>query len=186
MDIPPAVLAIIERTIDAEGGERVTDDPADRGGLTKFGITQATWTAFCELPCSASVAGATREQARKIYAERYWMAPGFNRIHEIDAELAVVMFDWGVTSGPATAVRALQRALNALNSNGADYPDITADGVLGRMTINALQAFKRRRSKEGLDNLRELMRSLRRVFYLELSERDRTQERFAYGWLARV
>ena len=186
MDIPSAVRAIIDRTIDAEGGERVTDDPADRGGLTKFGITQATWAAFCETPCSASVAGATREQATRIYAERYWFAPQIHRIHGISPDLAFLMFDWGVTSGPATPARALQRALNALNSNGADYEDIAADGVLGRMTISALMAFKARRASDGMRTLIELVRSLRRVFYLELSERDRTQERFAYGWQARV
>lgn len=186
VDIPSSVLEIIDHTIDAEGGDRVTDDPADRGGLTKFGITQATWAAYCEIPCSASVAGATRDQARKIYAQRFWFAPNINRIHDVSPELAIVLFDWGVTSGPATSVRALQRALNALNSNGADYPDITADGVLGRLTISALLAFRRRRSKDGIDCLIEMVRSLRRVFYLELSEHDRTQERFVYGWQMRV
>ena len=35
--------------------------------------------------------------------------------------------------GPPVAVGFLQRALNALNRQGADYPDIAADGVLGAM-----------------------------------------------------
>lgn len=185
-NLPPTVKAKIDETIKAEGGAKVTNDPADRGGLTKYGVTQATWNAFREPSWPASVADATNEQAVEIYAKRYWLAPGFDRIATVSPPLAFEMFDWGVTSGPSRPVQALQRVLNALNTQAKDYPDISADGVYGAMSHSALTAFRNRRAAEGLRYLLDMVQSLRRVFYIEISERDKTQERFQNGWQSRI
>ena len=185
-NLPATVKTKIDETIKAEGGAKVTNDPADRGGLTKWGITQTTWTAFREPSWPVSVADSTNAQAVEIYAKRYWLAPGFDRIAAVSPGLAFEMFDWGVTSGPSRPVQALQRALNALNTQAADYPDISADGVFGAMSLSALNAFAKRRSTEGLRYLLDMVQSLRRVFYIEISERDKTQERFQNGWQSRI
>ena len=96
------------------------------------------------------------------------------------------MFDWGVTSGPARPAQALQRALNVLNTQGADYPDIAADGVLGALSLAALNKFAVRRGADGMRYLLDMVQSLRRVFYIEIAERDKTQERFENGWQGRI
>lgn len=184
--LPPNVKSKINETIEAEGGDKVTNDPVDRGGLTKFGITQTTWNAFRKSSWPKSVADATREQATEVYAERYWLAPGFDKIAAVHAVMAFEMFDWGVTSGPSRPIKAMQRALNSLNTQGKDYPDIDDDGAYGKMTAAALAAFVKRRNGEGLRYLFDMVQSFRRVFYVEISERDKTQERFQNGWQSRI
>lgn len=186
MKLPKIVRAKIDETIAAEGGAKVTNDPADRGGLTKWGITQATWAAFREPSWPTNVADSTNEQAVELYAKRYWIAPSFDEIFNVSAALAFEMFDWGVTSGPARPAQALQRALNVLNTQGADYPDIAADGVLGALSLAALNKFAVRRGADGMCYLLDMVQSLRRVFYIEIAERDKTQERFENGWQGRI
>ena len=184
--VPHNVCEIIADTIKAEGGDKVTHDPADRGGLTKFGITQATWQVFRKPNWPFSVADSTYRQAEELYKQRYWIAPKFDKISALSIELAVELFDWGVTSGPSRPVKALQRCLNVLNRQSADFPDIEADGVYGRMSHVALSTFAKMRGAEGERYLLEMVRALRRVFYIEIAERDATQERFENGWQSRI
>jgi lysozyme family protein len=184
MKTPEFVIDLISKTIVAEGGDKFTNDPLDKGGATKYGITQFAYNAF---GFSGSVEFATREQAEKIYLERYWLAPNFEAVHSAGFEkLSEVLFDWGVTSGPSVPTKALQRALNALNEKGEDWPDINLDGRIGRMTVAALVAFGHRRTIEGKRYLLEMVQAQRRVFYMEISERDKTQERFQNGWQSRI
>ncbi|MBN8892729.1 MAG: hypothetical protein J0H91_20790, partial [Rhodospirillales bacterium] len=73
---------VIDSVIGREG--RYSADPADRGGATAWGITEAVaraegWTgAMAELP---------REVAVSIYRRRYWQAPGLDRIAMLDTVL---------------------------------------------------------------------------------------------------
>lgn len=185
-DAPEFVKALIEKTIVSEGGSKITNDPADRGGLTKWGITQTTWTAFRESAWPLSVADSSHEAAVEIYARRYWFAPCFDKVSWVNIPISQEMFDWGVTSGPSVPAKALQRALNVLNTQAADYPDITVDGNLGKMSQFALTSFANRRGLEGLRYLFEMVQSQRRVFYIEIAERNKTQERFENGWQSRI
>lgn len=182
-NLPANVKAKIDETIVAEGGDKYTNDPTDRGGPTKYGITQATYNAFGFI---GDVKNCTYDQAVQIYALRYWSQPGFDKVGDIHAGLAFEMFDWGVTSGPSRPSQALQRSLNVLNQQAKDYPDISADGRIGPMTLHALQAFVSRRGVEGLRYLVEMVQALRRVFYMEISERDQSQEKYANGWQSRI
>lgn len=181
------VLAQVEARIDqiiaAEGGDKYTNDPTDRGGPTKYGITQTTYNAF---GFPGDVKNCTYEQASEIYVKRYWQQPGFDRVSTVDFQLAFEMFDWGVTSGPARPSQAMQRALNSLNQQAKDYPDIAADGVIGPITLYALEQFRNRRAIEGLRYLKEMVQAQRRVFYMEIAERDQSQEKYMNGWQSRI
>lgn len=128
----------------------------------------------------------TYAQAERIYLLRYWEQPGFDKVRALHPLLSIELFDWGVTSGPTRSSSALQRALNSLNREAADYPDVVADGRIGPVTRYALEQFLVRRGIEGGRYLLELVQALRRVFYLEISERDQSQERFSNGWQSRV
>jgi len=128
----------------------------------------------------------TRETAREIYAARYWRQPGFDQIEPISPEVAAWLCETGINMGPVAAGKMLQRWLNALNNQGAVYPDLTVDGVCGPMTRHALTLFLGHRGTEGRLLLPRMLRAAQAVRYLEITEADRSQERFAWGWARRA
>ena len=107
-----------------EGG--FSDDPDDKGGATKYGITKATLSAWRGQPVTTNaVRQLTRAEAEEIYFVRYWealrcdvMAPG----------IAFAVFDGAINQGGGFAPKALQRAAG-----------VTADGIIGRRTLGAVK-----------------------------------------------
>jgi lysozyme family protein len=177
MDTDAVFRQAIESVIGREG--RYSADPADRGGATAWGITEAVardagWTgAMADLPREAAVA---------IYRRRYWSAPGLDRIAALDTALAERLLDIGVNMGPATGIRFLQRALNVLNRQGAAFADIAVDGAFGPATEAALASFLHSRGDDGGRVLRGMITAQQAVHYIEIAERDPTQEAFEFGW----
>ena len=135
---------LIDELLDREGG--YVNHLADRGGPTNYGITQAVARAH-------GYGGAMRDlpphEAAAIYTRLYWLRPGFDAVAERSTAIAAELFDTDVNMGPAVAATFLQRALTALNRNGADYPDLTPDGRVGPTTLAALDAFLRSRGRSG-------------------------------------
>jgi lysozyme family protein len=190
-------IAGIERLIDAlierEGG--FVNHPADKGGPTCFGITEAVARAH---GYTGPMRLLPREEAATIYERLYWLRPRFDEIARRSWRLAAELFDSGVNMGPAVAATFLQRALTALNRSGKDYPDLVPDGRIGPMTLFALDAFLAARGSSpavglgGGDQQRTsgetvLLRALEALQgerYLRLAERRPANEAFLYGWLA--
>lgn len=170
---------IIDETIGKEGG--YSDHPADRGGPTRWGITQQVARAF---GYAGDMKVLPRETAVQIYRARYWSGPGFDRVAAHSQRVAIEMFDTGVNMGPAVAATFLQRALNGLNRGASDYPDIGADGRIGEMTIAALDAFLKRRGKAGEMVLLRALETLQGERYLSITEARPANEAFLFGWLA--
>lgn len=179
----PEIKKLIDDVIKSEGWDKYTNNPNDRGGPTKWGVTEATARAFGYV---GDVKDMTYEQAFEIYLERFWLQPKFDRLMMFSKQLALICFSWGVNSGPAAPSKALQRALNVLNRRAKDYPDIDTDGSLGRMSFSALTDFAKKRGSEGMSNLEQLVRAQWSVFYMGLAEKDESQEDFVNGWLSRV
>jgi lysozyme family protein len=99
--------SLIKRVIEREGG--FVNDLADAGGPTKYGITLATLHDWRQAPVSArDVEQLTTDEARRIYRAKYFPA-GFEAIP--DAGLLELLFDFGVNSGVAAPVKALQTVL---------------------------------------------------------------------------
>lgn len=86
--------------------------------------------------------------------------------------------------GPAIGVRFLQRALNALNRNARDFPDMTVDGAIGPLTLAALDAFLALRGPAGEMVLLKAIEAQQGERYIALAERRPANEAFLYGWLA--
>jgi len=127
---------MIDELIEREGG--FVNNPADKGGPTCFGITEAVARAN---GYAGPMRLLPREEAAEIYKRLYWLRPRFDEIAARSPRLAAELFDTGVNMGPAVAATFLQRALTALNRGGTDYPDLVPDGRIGPMTLFALDAF---------------------------------------------
>ncbi len=174
----------IERLLDdvlaREGG--YVNHPADRGGPTRYGITEAVARAH-------GYQGAMRslpiEEARGIYRRLYWFRPKFDQVALRSDAVAAELFDTGINMGPSVAATFLQRALTALNRQGRDYPDLVPDGRLGNASLSALDNFFVSRG-QGLGEtvLLRALDALQGERYIRLAERSPSQEEFLYGWLA--
>ena len=167
--------AIIDRVIAREGGARFTDDPADRGGATKFGITQGALAEFQRRPVHREeVRELTLERAREFYA---WLLAD-SRVGEIpNAIVREVVFDAVVNHGRRPGIKLLQRALA--------LPD---DGVIGPRTLAAVPLMDARRLAARA--LTERLRLYGRLISGNLTDADRDgipdNTEFAAGWINRA
>jgi lysozyme family protein len=168
------IAALIAR----EGG--YVDHPDDLGGPTNFGITEdVARAAGFEGPVRA----LTRAQAGQIYRAQYWDAPGFARVAAIMPSVAEELFDSGVNMGVSTAIGFLQRALNALNHQGTDWPDTPLTRRIDAPTCAGLAALLRKHGRDGEKVLNRALNALQGARYIELAERRKANESFVYGWL---
>jgi lysozyme family protein len=169
---------LIDDLIAREGG--FVDHPADKGGPTRWGITQAVARRHGYM---GQMEELPRSVAALIYKKQYWRAPAFDKVAEIGPILAGELFDTGVNMGTGTAIGFLQRALNALNRNGVDYPDIAVDRTIGPNTLRALEAFLAKRGPPAENVLTRAIDALQGAHYVRLAEARPAQEAFLYGWL---
>lgn len=170
---------LIEELIAREGG--YVNHPADRGGPTRWGITQAVARAH---GYGGDMKSLPRAEATAIYRRLYWLRPGFDRVAERAPRVAAELFDTAVNMGPETAVGFLQRALNALNRNGRDYADIAIDRRIGSATLGALAGFLSARGATGEAVLVKALDALQGERYVQLAEQRPANEAFLYGWLS--
>ena len=171
---------LIEELIEREGG--YVNHPADKGGPTRFGITEAVARAH---GYGGAMALLPRDEAAAIYRRLYWLRPRFDEVAKRAPKVAAELFDTGANMGPAVATTFLQRALSALNRNGSDYPDLVPDGRAGPQTLAALDGFLEARGKTaGQTVLLRALEALQGERYLRLAERRPANEAFLYGWLA--
>lgn len=173
------VSQLIDDLIDREGG--YVNHPADRGGATCWGITEAVARAH---GYRGAIRALPRDEAAAIYRRLYWLRPKFDEVAGRSPALAAELFDTGANMGPAVAATFLQRALTALNRNGRDYPDLVPDGRIGPATLAALDAFLAVRGRQGETVLLRAIEALQGERYLRLAERRPANEAFLYGWLA--
>lgn len=148
-----------------EGG--FVSHPHDRGGATKYGITQATLSAARGAAVSPEdVRDLSREEAVEILTTNYVMKPGYLDID--DPRIRTAVIDFAIHSGPRTATQALQRAVG-----------VEDDGILGRITKQAVSDCPPRA-------LEIAMVAARLSHWSTLLQRDTRQQVFAAGWLRRL
>lgn len=122
MDEGLRVGQLIDALIEREGG--YVNHPADRGGATCFGITEAVARAH---GYGGPMRDLPRREAVAIYRRLYWLRPRFDQVATRAPRLAAELFDTGANMGPAVGATFLQRALTALNRSGRDYGDCILD-----------------------------------------------------------
>jgi lysozyme family protein len=163
MSFASAIAFILER----EGG--FVNDPKDRGGATKYGITHGTLSRARGTPVTTADVKALRiTEAVSIYDVHYWHASGAKEIDDAGRPcLALCHLDAAVNHGPRRAILFLQEAL-----------DVSPDGRFGPITRAALD-----RSDEKQLVSRYLV--IRAQFFRHIVAADQTQLKFLKGWLAR-
>ena len=137
-----------------------SDNPADKGGETMWGITAAVARAN-------GYNGAMRElgqgTAAAIYRKLYWNLAGCDAVPDA---LKFDLFDTAVNQGPVTAVKILQDAVGE-----------PADGILGPHTLMAIQRLPAAVLLFHFD-------ASRLVAYT--TEPDTQWATFGRGWIRRV
>ena len=169
--------AILEQVLVRERG--YVNNPADKGGATKYGVTAATlgaWRKLGRKATPAEVATLTPFEAKAIFADQYVRAPGFLVFGDRPAFLAVLV-DLAINSGPKRAIILLQRTLGVVD-----------DGVLGPKTIAAARAQPDVRLALRLSTQR--LRFLGRLISGDLTDKDKDgipdNAEFAAGWINRT
>lgn len=168
------VESMIDDILRREGG--YVNHPADRGGPTKFGITQKTLTRYLGHAALASeVRDLSEDVARDIYERNYFFGPRIDRLPE---EIQPFIFDCAVNHGPRRAIKFVQSVCNL-----AGYqPALSVDGAMGPNTRRA--AFW---AQEALgENFLPSLLEERRNFYRVIVETSPSQAVFLDGWMNRV
>ncbi|MBB6122738.1 glycoside hydrolase family 108 protein [Sphingobium subterraneum] len=178
-DKTDSVAMLIDAVIAREGG--YVDHPHDRGGPTRWGITQAVARMH---GYKGDMQALPRADAVAIYRRLYWETPQLDAVAVPAPGLAAELFDTAVNMGPETAVGFLQRALNALNRSGRDYADLALDRRIGPATLAALNAFLGTRGEKGEAVLIKAVEALQGERYIALAESRPASEAFVYGWIA--
>ena len=168
---------IIDSIIKIEGG--YSDDVADSGGKTRYGITEAVARAYGYI---GKMRKLPLHIAKDIYEKRYLKTIRFDEIATLSELIAKELADTSVNMGAPRAGEFLQRSLNVLNRNGRDYPDLRVDGKIGNKTLIALRAYLNKRGIAGERVLYKMLNALQGAFYVKLAERRSKDERFVYGW----
>ena len=104
--------------LEHEGG--YSDHPRDKGGKTRYGITEKVARAN---GYEGQMHALPIETAKDIYRREYWDRIKADQLPE---KLRFHVFDCAVNSGVVMAIRILQRA------GGVDD-----DGIIGKNTLNA-------------------------------------------------
>ncbi|MBI9063287.1 MAG: hypothetical protein JEZ14_15000 [Marinilabiliaceae bacterium] len=191
-----------EKTLKHEGG--YSNHSKDKGGETYKGIARKHWPDWPgwrivdrikkQYPnghFKANLDGSTQlnELVAAFYRSEFW--DKLSCIHMPQA-IADELFDTSVNMGKHYGATCLQKALNKLNRNQKDYPDLVVDGALGNQSVDALEAYldtsryKHRNREKLIEWLLKWMNFYQLKKYDDITNRDLEQEIFVPGWTERT
>ena len=161
---------ILHKIAVAEGG--FVDNPIDRGGPTKYGVTLKTLQRYNKGAVLNDLKNMDVEKAKEIFLNNYFIKPKIDKLPEF---LHYIMLDMSINHGPINAVKILQNAL-------IKYGYITEpDGYLGPNTNKI--------AEEACDSLNDnvliTIVNTRNDFYKNIVINDYSQKIFLKGWLNR-
>ena len=148
----------------SEGG--YVNHPRDPGKATNMGITIATLSAWRGTKVTdKDIRNLTQEEALAIYKAQYWDTV---RADLLPLGLDYLTFDYAVNSGPARAIKDLQRTVDA-----------DVDGVIGQKTLSKIKEYI---TTNGMQALLNAYATRRWNFVQGLS----TFSTFGEGWRRRI
>lgn len=194
-------LLAYSNTMTAEGG--YSNVAADRGGETYMGITRKNFPEWPGWQIIDRHKGGVNQKSlddmladepelqkmvRAFYQEKFWPV----QFDQLDQDIANELFDTAVNQGLGSAIKYLQSALNLLNRNQKDYPNLPTDGGMGPVTIAcynsliATQKYPSRSYNKIVKVLLKVMNYFQMKRYIDLVAKDESQEEFLFGWTERV
>lgn len=153
-----AFASIVRQVIAREGGATVTNDPDDRGGLTKYGISHRSYPGL-------DIRNLSEAQAIEIYRRDYWQPLRLDEIQHTG--IAAAIFDTGVNMGTGTAARLAQ-----------SLAGVPVDGIIGPVSVRAINGAE--------PSLYLAMFVLSRIErHSQICTRDPSQRKYLHGWVKR-
>lgn len=159
----PAVMFGYCDTPEQKRAVGYTNNPVDRGGETKFGIAANSHPGM-------DIRDLNLADAITIYDKEYWHR---GLCYQMISPIAYMHFDACINHGVLRANMLLQRAL-----------DLDDDGILGKVSMNALKAIDN--SRPELTAFLGRLALSRKAFMRKIVENNPSQAVFINGWLNRV
>ena len=167
-----------------EGG--YSNDPADKGGATNYGITANTLESAKIkgwVQSNVTIRNLKLDHAKTIYKKGYWDVVKADSLpHPLD----LIVFDMAVNHGPSAAVKLLQQSLNSILKAG---PSLVVDGIMGPKTLTAVKDVVSMDHNPWLQP-NALVRYLcidvlmnRVELYTSIITNNKSQEKFFKGWI---
>lgn len=162
---------LIPHILKWEGGDKFTNDPLDRGGATKYGITLNTLISNnYDINHDGKVNVddvkiLQLDDFKHILKVNYWDRWQADKIN--NQSLANLLVDWLWGSG-VNGIKIPQRLLG-----------VPADGVVGAKTINALNGANQR-------DIYNKVWQARKEFYEKIVKNNPSQSKWLKGWLNRL
>jgi lysozyme family protein len=160
-------------------GDSFTDDPADHGGPTRYGITAQTLDRARRHPALRPAAlpmhprELTRSQAETIYRVLYWDVVQGDKL---PPRTALALMDWTVHSG--------DRGVRALQAIVCERPE-QVDGVVGPQTLTRVWRIVAANGDTDRDLAMRLVQR-RAEFLADLVRRSPAQQNWLKGWWLRT
>lgn len=170
-----------------EGG--LSDDPADHGGVTKYGVSLAFLADLAKNgdglqylsalalrplpPTKTTVVHLTKTQAEALFRREFWDRL---KLDSLPFSMAALLYDAAVNCGCTQSVKLAQRGYNRCVGYGVP---LAVDGILGPKTRKALAATV-------TTPVVTACLEARRTFYRQLVRNKPDQEVFLRGWLNRT
>ncbi len=154
----------------------------DRGGATKFGITQGTFTDVCNRKTiyvcdkdgdgkitSNDIRLLTPNDAKEFYYNEFW---GYWKAEQInDYGVADILVDYLVNSGAGRNLSNIKRIQRILG--------VTPDGIIGPGTLRAINSYPPR-------ELVSKIKQARLSHITAIIKNDPTQQKWERGWKIRI
>ncbi len=196
----PRFAAALRKLLKVEGG--YVNDPKDRGGATKYGISLRYLVAAGEFDDdgdgkadfdldmdgdidSADIRKLSLGDAAYLYHRDFWLKCDCDAFAR---PLGEAIFDQAVNGGRAAAKRLVQQAINRCltpMNMASRAPFLKEDGQIGAATLAAYTAVLAYPAC-GMTGLISAYRLAAADRYRAIVARTPSQARFIRGWLARA
>lgn len=159
----------VDYILNFEGG--YVDDPRDKGGATKYGISSAFLRSIGD---NTNPRDLTKDKAKEYYRVYFWDVLSCDNIQ--NKKIQILLFDTAVNMGINKAVRILQTALQI-------FTPLSIDGIIGPYTLKAINISSTNSNNSEL--LIDLFITLRKQEYINIAMKAQNKV-FIRGWFKRV
>ena len=175
----------LKRVLKSEGG--YVNDPSDSGGETYRGISRKfnpNWRGWKIIDSIEDKSKLDENiELERLVEDFYfllWKDNLVQMVAAIDEDIAIEYFDSVVNMGYKAGVKMLQRTINKFVDK-----KIKVDGILGKLTLQALQESVDKVGSDRL-SLSFTYKTYRVKEYVKIAQKNPKNLKFLYGWVNRA